>query len=184
MRDMIADLHNELRKIAARRMAREKPDHTMQPTDLVHEAFFRLTRQENLQDASREALLAAAAVTMHRLLIDYARSTRYRKSLEHKGDPGPAVSEVRDKNAANPLDILSLEEAMQKLAAHHPRRAKIVECRIFAGMTNKEIASAMGVSVGTIGNEWAVAKRWLQQEFRSGRMGPGDERPARRSESL
>jgi len=153
-------VYHELRKLAAARLAQEKPGQTLQATALVHEAYLRLVGggQENWN--SRGHFFAAAAEAMRRILIGQAR----RKASLKAGGPCQRV----DLDDAEPeiqgpqLDLLALDEALHQLAARDCRAAELVKLRFFAGLTMPQAAEALGVSLGTAENDWAYAKSWLR----------------------
>ena len=163
MDQQIVELQAELREMAARQMARERPDHTLQPTALVSEAYLKLCQQANLQGVSRAVFLAAAAQTIRRVLVDHAREKLVRK----RGGDRDRVS-LSDAGAAAeqpPIDLLDLNDAMEKLERQSQRMYNVVVCRYFAGMTMGEIAEALGVGLRTVEDDWAFAKAWLRKEM-------------------
>ena len=158
-------VYDELRKLAAAKLAHEKPGQTLQATALVHEAYIRLVDQTTPQqwDNSRH-FFAAAAEAMRRILIERARQ---KQSLKRGGD-----RERVDLDAAEPVvlpmacdDILGLDEALQKLEQKDPRKAELVKLRFFAGLTTAQAAQALGVSVSTAENDWTYARSWLRLEM-------------------
>jgi RNA polymerase sigma factor (TIGR02999 family) len=162
-------VYEELRKLAAQRLAQEKPGQTLQATALVHEAYLRLVGGARPQDwNSRGHFFAAAAEAMRRILIEIAR---------RKGGPEAGGRHVRVELSDVPaelhrsdMDLLALSEALDKLQAKDPRAAELVKLRFFAGMTRRQAAEALGVSVATADNDWAYAKGWLKAEI-AGRSG-------------
>jgi RNA polymerase sigma factor (TIGR02999 family) len=146
-----------LRKLAAQRLAREKPGQTLQATALVHEAYLRLVDQEKAQDwNSRGHFFAAAAEAMRRILVENARRKRSLKAGgEHRRvdllDVESAIEEPR-------VDLLALDEALEQLAAKDRRKADLVKLRFFAGLTLAQAAEALGISTSTADNDWAYAK--------------------------
>jgi RNA polymerase sigma factor (TIGR02999 family) len=156
-------VYDELRRLAARKLAREKPGQTLQPTALVHEAYLRLFGQgqaPSLQD--RGHFFAAAAAAMRRILIDNAR----RKLTRKRG--GGRKRQPLDAVAAPQADeeLLALDEALKKLAATDPAKARLVELRYFAGLTGEQAAEVLGISPTTADRHWAYARAWLQAEVR------------------
>lgn len=157
-------VYDELRKLAAARMAQESPDQTLQATALVHEAYLRLVDVEKAQHwNSRGHFFAAAAEAMRRILVEQAR---HKASLKAGGG-----LRRRDLSAAEPelegaqVDLLALHEALTKLETSDPRKAGLVKLRFFAGLTNQQAAEAMGISTSTADNDWAYAKSWLRVEM-------------------
>ena len=156
-------VYDELRELAATKLAKEKPGQTLQATALVHEAYLRLLGSECKWDGCGH-FFAAAAEAMRRILIERARQ---RASLKRGGDRKRV-----ELNAAEPVvlpmlcdDILALEEVLQKLEQTHPRKASLVKLRFFAGLTTAEAAAALGVSTTTAENDWAYARSWLRLEM-------------------
>jgi RNA polymerase sigma factor (TIGR02999 family) len=156
-------VYEELRKLAAQKLAREKPGQTLQATALVHEAYVRLVgRSQARSYKCRGHFLAAAAAAMRRILIDNARRKQTRKR-------GGGVSALQLAEVAAPQpdeDLLALDEALQKLAVTDPEKAKLVELRYFAGLTGEQAAQALGISPTTADRHWAYARAWLQAEVR------------------
>ena len=162
--DLLPHIYEELRKLAAARMVAEAPDHTLQPTALVHEAYLRLVGKDAGRPWNgRGHFFAAAAEAMRRILVESAR----RKSrLKHGGenervdlDSGCLVSE------APSLDLLALDEALTKLAESEPAKADLVKLRFFAGLTMPQAASALNISLATAERHWTFAKSWLYAEL-------------------
>jgi RNA polymerase sigma factor (TIGR02999 family) len=153
-------VYDELRKLAAARMAQESPDHTLQATALVHEAYVRLVDARDVQRwNSRGHFFAAAAEAMRRILLNRARDKgrlkrggrRIRQSLEHV----QVVTDAPDESLAD------LDDCIERLAAEHPECARIVKLRFFAGLTLDDAASACGVSASTAKRHWTFARAWL-----------------------
>jgi len=158
-------VYDELRKLAAARLAHEKPGQTLQATALVHEAYMRLVNVEQTQRwDSRGHFFSAAAEAMRRILVDQAR----RKDGPKAGGGRQRVelSQVEPEIDGPKLDILALSEALDWLEVHDPRAAQLVKLRFFAGLTRQEAAESLGVSLATSDNDWAYAKGWLQVELR------------------
>jgi RNA polymerase sigma factor (TIGR02999 family) len=157
-------VYEELRKLAAARLAQEKPGHTLQATALVHEAYMRLVDSERAQHwNSRGHFFGAAAEAMRRILVDNARRKR---RLVHGGDRrridlDEACSVVEER----PEDVLILDEALSKLSEESPEKAALVKLRYFAGMTIPEAAEALGVSRATADRYWSYAKAFLYCEM-------------------
>ena len=161
-------VYNELRKLAAARMAHESAGHTLQPTALVHEAWLRLIGDANQSWQNRAHFFGAAAEAMRRILIEIAR---------RKGGPQAGGRHVRVELPDVPaelqrpdMDLLAISEALDKLHAQDARAAELVKLRFFAGLTRHQAAEALGVSVATADNDWAYAKGWLKAEI-AGRSG-------------
>jgi len=159
--ELLPVVYDELRQLAAARMAREAPGHTLDATGLVHEAYLRLVGDQRFDH--RGHFFAAAAEAMRRILVESAR----RKATQKRGGEGERVKLDPERFAApdRPEDLLALDEALTKLAARDPRKAKLVELRYFAGLTLDEAAAALGVSAATADRDWAFARAWLYREL-------------------
>ena len=159
-------VYDELRKLAAARMAQEAPGQTLQATALVHEAYIRLVDVEKAQHwKSRGHFFAAAAEAMRRIVID---SARRKASLKRGGSlQRVALDQIEIATSEPPDKLLAVDEALIRLAQHDPVKAKLVELRFFAGLTIDEAALAMGVSAATANRCWAYARAWLQAEMAS-----------------
>jgi RNA polymerase sigma factor (TIGR02999 family) len=156
-------VYDELRKLAAKKLALEKPGQTLQATALVHEAYLRLVGPgEPCSFQSRGHFFAAAATAMRRILIDNAR----RKQAQKRG--GSLRRQPLEAVAAPEPDaeMLALDEALHKLAATDPLKARLVELRYFAGLTGEQAAELLGISATTADRHWAYARAWLQAEVR------------------
>jgi RNA polymerase sigma factor (TIGR02999 family) len=157
-------VYEELRRQARRALRREGEGHTLQATALVHEAWLRLDGQHDARWESRTQFLAVAAQMMRRVLVDHART---RRALKRGGGEvqvtlGDAVNAVA---ASNSVDVIALDDALARLAILDPRKARLVELRYFAGLSIPEAAATLGVSLATVGREWAVARMWLRREL-------------------
>jgi RNA polymerase sigma factor (TIGR02999 family) len=156
-------VYDELRRLAAEKMAQEKPGQTLQATALVHEAYIRLVDVEKAQHwDSRRHFFAAAAEAMRRILVENARRKRGPK---HGG--AHARQELMEADVAAPEEserLLALDEALTKLAGRDPKVAELVKLRYFAGLTIKQAAEILGVSPRTADHYWAYAKAWLREE--------------------
>ena len=153
-------VYDELRRLAAVRMATEAPGHTLDATGLVHEAYLRLTGEQSFE--SRSHFLRAAAEAMRRILVDHARA----RTAEKRGGRRqrvPLDEAVRWSEC--PDHVLALEDALHRFAAEEPRKAELVVLRFFAGMTIPEAAQALGVSVPTAERWWAFARTWLYADL-------------------
>jgi RNA polymerase sigma factor (TIGR02999 family) len=157
-------VYEELRKLAAANLIREKPGQTLQATALVHEAYLRLVDGNDAQHwNSRGHFFGAAAEAMRRILIDQAR---HKHSHRHGGNyQRIELTAVEPAVPVNQVDILALDEALDQLAARDPRAAELVKLRFFAGLTVPEAATTLGVSVATAENDWAYAKSWLKLQL-------------------
>lgn len=157
-------VYDELRSLAAQRLAREKPGQTLQPTALVHEAYLRLVGNEpEIRFDHRGHFFAAAAAAMRRILIEAAR----RKQRAKRAGGRQRVSIDLDRLAAEspPVDLLLLDEALTRLEALAPKRAELVKLRFFAGLTMPEAARTLGISLATAERYWTYARSWLYAEL-------------------
>jgi RNA polymerase sigma factor (TIGR02999 family) len=157
-------VYDELRKLAAQKMAQEKPGQTLQATALVHEAYIRLVDGEKVRHwNSRGHFFAVAAEAMRRILVENAR----RKGGPKAGGRHKRVElSLVDPEIQGPqVDLLALSEALDKLAAKYPRAAELVKLRFFVGLTNEQAAKTMGISVSTAKSDWTYAKCWLRAEM-------------------
>ena len=156
-------IYDELRKLAAAKLAREKPGQTLEATALVHEAYVRLVGSTNQHWDGRGHFFAAAAEAMRRILVENARHKRSQRA----GGEWQRV-ELSNVEAISPqpdVDVLALSEALDKLEARDARKAALVKLRYFAGLTNQEAAAALGISTATADNDWAYAKSWLKLQL-------------------
>jgi RNA polymerase sigma factor (TIGR02999 family) len=152
----------ELRRCAAGYLRRERPDHTLQPTALVHETYLRLARQDRIAWQNRAQFFGVAAQMMRRILVDHARDRQAAKR------PGGAFRvALSDRIAAREPDceILLLDEALQELTLLDPRQGQIVEMRYFAGMSEREVAEVLSISRSTVTREWQTARAWLYRRM-------------------
>ncbi len=159
-------VYEELRALARARMAQESREHTIQATALVHEAYLRLVGSTDPGWNGRSHFFGAAARAMRRILVEQARR---RARLRHGGGRNRVTLEDGCAAIDPPSDdIMAVEEAIQKLETHDPRKAQIVELRYFAGFTAEETAQALGLSLGTIEREWRFIKVWLREQLEVG----------------
>jgi len=161
-------VYGELRRRAAAYLRREKADHTLQPTALVHEAYLRLVGQKRVAWRNRAHFYGVAAQMMRRVLVDHARGHRRGKRF------GAAVRVTLDERvgSAEPPDceLLLLDQALTELAAIDSHQAQIVELRYFGGLTEGEVANVLSVSRSTVTREWLIARGWLYRRITTGRM--------------
>ena len=161
--ELLPLVYQELRRLAAFRMAKESPGQTLQPTALVHEAWLRLVGSEQQTWQNRAHFFGAAAEAMRRILIDNARRKR---ALCHGG--GQQRLDIEEANLAAGMkddELLALDEALDKFAAREREKAELVKLRYFAGLSFEEAAEVLGVSVPTAKRWWAYARAWLFQEM-------------------
>ncbi len=160
-------IYDDLRNVAKRDMAAERVSHTLQPTALANEAFLKIRRGESSVN-SREHLLALAAIAMRRILVDHARR---RDASKRGGQSHPERVELLDQESligTRDVEILEFDELLIQLSELDPRRARVVELRFFAGMSNDEIAAAMGIARSTVAEDWAIARAWLRAQLGDG----------------
>jgi RNA polymerase sigma factor (TIGR02999 family) len=158
-------LYVELGQLARREMRGERPDHTLEPTALVHELYLRLLAEDAPTFENRAHFFASAAVAIRRLLIEHARARarhkrgggRERVTLDGLATPAAA--------AADDEQLLAVHEALERLAQFDPQKARLVELRFFAGCSVEEVAQVLGVSESTVAREWRLARAWLQAQL-------------------
>lgn len=155
-------VYQELRRLAAVKLARESPGHTLQPTALVHEAWLKMAGQQNRTWQDKNHFFAAAAEAMRRILVDNARR---KKAQRHGG--GLQKVELDTAEAASAADehVLAVHEALEEFAKREPQKAELVKLRYFVGMTIEEAAAVLGISEGTAKRHWAYARAWLYEEI-------------------
>lgn len=158
-------LYAELRRLARSYMRKERPDHTLQATALVHEAYMRLVPQR-VNWNSRSHFFGVAAQQMRRILLDYAR--RHQAERRRGSDGKLQLEEALVMAREQPSELIRVEEGLERFASEHPRQHRVVELRFFGGWTEEEIAQSVGVSVETVKRDWKFAKAWLSLEIRKG----------------
>jgi len=157
-------VYEELRRLAAQKMAQEKPGQTLQATALVHEAYLRLVGAGAAQHwDSRGHFYSAAAEAMRRILIEQARRKNSLKT--GAGMHRISLSDVHPTKEGSEVDVLAVDEVLQKLARSDPRKAELVKLRFFAGLTNAQAAAILGIDASTAALDWAYAKCWLRVEM-------------------
>jgi len=164
---LIPLVYRELRQMAARQMRRERVDHTLQTTALVHEAYLKLVEQTPASWQNRAHFFAVAAQVMRHILIDHARG----QAREKRGG-GVAVIQLDEALVFSPeqsSELLEVDAALHRLTELDPRQGKIVELRFFGGLTVDETAAVLGISPKTVKRDWSVAKAWLHGELKQGR---------------
>ena len=169
--DAAALIYNELHRIAAREMRRERPDHTLQTTALVHEAYMRLAGSQSLEIHNRKHFFAVASQQMRRILVDHARAA----GAQRRGADAPRVplDQVQIGAGKNNIDVLLLDESLSELAQIEPRAAQVVELKFFGGFTDNEVGEASGVSLATVRRDWEFARSWLFNRMRKDHRVPG-----------
>ena len=159
-------VYNELRRLAASYLRRERPGQTLQATALVHEAYVRLIGEKTHNWQNRTHFLAIAALSMRQILVQRARA---RKAAKRGGDPERITLDERLVAApvgdADEIDLVALDTALQKLAALNERQAKIVELRYFGGLSVEEVGEVLAISPATVKRDWTLARAWLKREL-------------------
>ncbi len=156
-------LYEELRRLARHFLAAERPDHTLQPTALVHEAYVRLVDQHAVDWRNRAHFLGVAASMMRRILINHARANQ---AAKREGFSRAIALEDALGVFVNPqVDLLDLHQALQNLTEMDPQQGRVVELRYFGGLTIEETAEVMGISPATVKREWSTARLWLMQQI-------------------
>ncbi len=161
--EILGQVYEELRRMASHQMAGESALQTLQPTALVHEAWLRLSASQGPQWRDKQHFFATAALAMRHILVDRAR----RKQTARRG-ANPARVELRDTEFAGVVApdkderLLAIDEALEKFAAEHPEKARLVQLRYFAGLTNEEVAELLGISEATAKRWWTYSRAWLQ----------------------
>ena len=161
---LIPIVYEDLHRVAARYMRSEQPGHTLQATALVHEAFIRLTKEQDRTWENRAHFFAVAAQIMRNLLVDHARAAT--RAKRGGGAVPLSLDEAPALTSAEPEVMLALDEALRRLAEIDPRASRIVELRYFVGLSNEEVAGVMGTSSKTVTRDWHTAKAWLRAELR------------------
>lgn len=160
---LLPEVYEELRSLAAHYLRQERSDHTLQPTALVHEAFLKLSRQSRLDVNDRTHFLALAAGAMRQVLVDHARA--HLAAKRGGGWQRITVDESVAVSEGGIEDLLALDDTLKRLAEVDEPAARIVEMRFFAGLTEVEIAEAMGMSERWVRSQWAFARAWLRREM-------------------
>ena len=162
-------IYVELRRLAGSYMRRERLDHTLQPTALIHEAYIRLTNDPGVHWQNRSHFVGLAATVMRRILVDHARS---HNAAIHGGgvrkvplDEAILVAQTRSD------EVLAIDKALERLAKESPRQAKVVELRFFAGLSVEETAAVLGIAPRTVKGDWALARIWLYKQMGTGSEG-------------
>ena len=163
--DLLPLVYQELRRLAAAKMAHEPQGHTLQPTALVHEAWLRLSQEGRSEWKNREQFYAMAAEVMRRILVDRARR---RRAPKHGGDlQRVELDAIELPVPENDALVLDVHNALEQLAAEDPEKAAVVKLRFFVGLENAEVAALLGVSERTVQRHWAFAKAWLYRAMQT-----------------
>ena len=164
LQELLPLVYQELRRLAHHHMRGERPGHTLQTTAVIHEAYLKLIDQRAVDWQSRAHFFAVASQVMRRILVDHARG----RAAEKRGGGAPhvALDDVAVVGSEPDMDLVALDEALERLAVLDSQQARIVELRFFGGLTIDEAAAVAGISPATVKREWATAKAWLYQELR------------------
>jgi RNA polymerase sigma factor (TIGR02999 family) len=156
-------VYAELRQLAASYLRRERPDHTLQPTALVHEAYLRLVEERNVDWQGRSHFFSVAAKLMRRILVDHARA--HVAAKRGGGLSRVPLTDTIVMSQERPAELLALDQGLSRLASVDPQQGQVVELRVFAGLSVAETSHALGISPATVKRDWAVAKAWLTREI-------------------
>ena len=162
LRFLMPLVYEELRRLAHHYLRAERPDHILQSTALVHEAFLRLVDQEPNQVQNRAHFIAIAAQLMRQILVDFARSRRAAKRDHLKLSLEEASALPQTKS----IDLIALDDALKELSNLNPRQSRIVELRFFGGLSIEETSEVIGTSSATVERDWTIARAWLHREVR------------------
>lgn len=172
---LLPQVYDQLRAIAARQLSGERPDHTLQATALVHEAYLKLVRQTQVEWQGRAHFFAVASSAMRRILVDHARTVNADK--RGGGSRRVDLAEAEALLQRRSVDVFALDQAMTRLAETEPQAARVVEMRFFGGATEVEIAEVLGISDRTVRRHWVFARAWLFRELGGGEEQAEDARP-------
>jgi|SRR5208282_2555705 RNA polymerase sigma factor (TIGR02999 family) len=164
--ELVVVLYSELRRLASGYLRRERSDHTLQTTALVHEAYLRLAGQREVHWKNREQFMGVASQLMRRILVDYSRGHDAKKRGQEFEKVFLEEAEVVSKGKG--ADVIQLDEALTRLAEFDPQQAQLVELRFFGGLSIDEAAGVQGVSRTTVKRNWSLTKAWLARELRKG----------------
>jgi RNA polymerase sigma factor (TIGR02999 family) len=173
--ELMPVVYDELRRLAKNHLSRERPDHTLQTTALVHEAYLRLVDQKSVNWQNRAQFFGIAAQMMRRILINHAKDRQAQKrqgyatkvSLDHQS-PKLSLDEAVSFFEKREVDLMAVDSALDDLAALDPQQTRIVELRFFGGLTIDEVSAVLGISPATTKREWDSAKLWLRRQLNSG----------------
>jgi RNA polymerase sigma factor (TIGR02999 family) len=169
LRRLLPLVYKELRRLAHYYLRKERPDHTLQSTALVHEAYLRMMKQQPMQFKNRAHFFAVSAHLMREILVDYARQ---RKAAKRYDGPKLSLEEGAVLAKMRGADLIALDDALNALAQIDPQQSRIVELRFFAGLSIEETAKVLGISPATVKREWATARIWLHREMSGGLTAP------------
>jgi RNA polymerase sigma factor (TIGR02999 family) len=167
---MTPALYDELRRLARFFLANERPDHTLQPTALVHEAYIRLVDQHAVDWRNRAHFLGVAATMMRRILINHAQARLAAKRLGQA--QAVALDDALGVFSTSQVDLIDLNQVLEQLSEIDPQQGRVVELRYFGGLTIEETAEVLGVSAATVKREWSIARLWLLQKMEGPQPSP------------
>jgi len=166
--ELVVLLYSELRSLASHYLRRERSDHTLQTTALVHEAYLRLADQKQVVWKNREQFMGVAAQLMRRILVDYSRGHDAKK--RGRGFEKVYLEEAEVVSLGKGSDVVALDEALNRLAEFDPQQARLVEMRFFGGLSLEEAAGVLGISRTTAKRNWNLSKAWLARELSRGKQ--------------
>ena len=161
-------LYNELHGLARHYLRGERPDHTLQTTALINEAYLRLVEQGPFRAQNRSHFVAVAATLMRQILVDYARR---RRAAKRGSDCKVTLNDDIDVGKGQDMDVLALDDALKELAERDPQQSRIVELRFFAGLSVEETAAVLDISPATVKRDWSMARAWLSRQIKRGEGG-------------
>jgi len=161
--ELARQIYGELRGLARYYLRQERPGHTLQPSDLVHEAYLRLVNEKDIDWQNRAHFFGIAAVRMRHILVEHARSRRSAK--RGGGEYRLSLSKADRQAEERDVNLLALGDALRRLEAFDPQKSRIVEMRYFAGLTIEETAEALRISPATVKRDWSMARAWLRSEI-------------------
>ena len=168
LEDLVPQVYKELHGLARHYLRGERPDHTLQTTALINEAYLRLVEQGPFRTQSRAHFVAVAANLMRQILVDYARSHR---SAKRANDCKVTLHDDAGVVEKADIDVLALDDALKQLAERDPQQSRIVELRFFAGLTVEEAAAVLDISPATVKRDWSMARAWLSRRIKRGEGG-------------
>ena len=160
--ELLPLVYDELRRLASSYLSRERPDHTLQPTALVHEAYIRLIDQSSVNWRNRAQFFGLAAQMMRRILVNHAIA---RAAQKRSGGDRVTLTDAAHLSEREEVDVIAIDQALTRLAGLDARQAEIVEMRFFAGLSIDEVGEVLGVSAPTVKRDWSMAKAWLRGEL-------------------
>lgn len=163
---LLPQVYEELHRQAAAFMRKERSGHTLQPTALINEAYFKLIGHTRVEWQNRSHFFAVASTAMRRILVDYARE-RQREKRGGVNENLPLEDAIGIASGSRGIDLVALDEALDRLAKFDQRQARVVELKYFSGLTNDETAEVLGISNATVRLDWNLAKAWLKQQLES-----------------